>query len=181
MQRQHLNQYIKFIYTENVVRVVLFVALLWPPKIYFDRWVFYFSVYGERQIFICSAANVTITVCYTLINSAIIQKKNRINFFSCHFTTAGIYLLTVNRNTRTGVKYVQVNIKDTRTMPLEPFWLTYFTPCSSVPIVNFEHVIASWDKNFKIIRLRCNLFNIFFGTAKNFLYLYGSYILNLKE
>ena len=72
---------IKFIYTENVIRVVLFVALLWPPKIYFDRWVFYFSVYGERQIFICSAANVTITVCYTLINSAIIQKKIESIFF----------------------------------------------------------------------------------------------------
>ena len=29
-----------------------------------------------------------------------------------------------------------VNNKDTR---------TYFTPCSSVSIVNFEHVIAGWD------------------------------------
>ena len=28
------------------------------------------------------------------------------------------------------------NNKDTR---------TYFTPCSSVSIVNFEHVIAGWD------------------------------------
>ena len=36
---------------------------------------------------------------------------------------AGIYLLKVNnRNTR-----------------------TYFTPCSSVSIVYFEHVIAGWD------------------------------------
>ena len=33
VQRQHLNQYIKFIYTENVVRLVLFVVLLWPLKI----------------------------------------------------------------------------------------------------------------------------------------------------
>ena len=24
-------------------------------------------------------------------------------------------------------------------------FLTYFTPCSSVSIVNFEHVIAGWD------------------------------------
>ena len=49
LQRQHLKQYVKFIYTENAVRIVLFVALLWPPKIYFDRWFFYFSVHGERQ------------------------------------------------------------------------------------------------------------------------------------
>ena len=29
----------------------------------------------------------------------------------------------------------KVNNKDTR---------TYFTPCSSVSVVNFEHVIADW-------------------------------------
>ena len=32
----------------------------------------------------------------------------------------------------------KVNNKDTR---------TYFTLCSSVSIVNFEHVIAGWDLN----------------------------------
>ena len=31
----------------------------------------------------------------------------------------------------------KVNNKDTT---------TYFTPCSSVSIVNFEHVIFGWDK-----------------------------------
>ena len=25
--------------------------------------------------------------------------------------------------------------------------MTYFTPCSSVSIVNFEQVIASWEQN----------------------------------
>ena len=40
---------IKFIYTENVVRLVLFVVLSWPPKIWFYRWFFYFSVYDDRQ------------------------------------------------------------------------------------------------------------------------------------
>ena len=35
----------------------------------------------------------------------------------------------------------KVNNKDTRTTPM----LTYFTPCSSVFIVIFEHVIAGWD------------------------------------
>ena len=40
----------------------------------------------------------------------------------------------------------EVNNKDTRTTP------TYFTPCSSVSIVNFEHVISGWDgwEKFKI-------------------------------
>ena len=32
----------------------------------------------------------------------------------------------------------KINNKDTRTMPLA------FTPCSSVSVVNFEHVIAGW-------------------------------------
>ena len=32
----------------------------------------------------------------------------------------------------------KINNKDTRTMPLAS------TPCSSVSVVNFEHVIAGW-------------------------------------
>ena len=57
----------------------------------------------------------------------------------------------------------KVNSKDSRTMPLASFWYlhcslwTYFTPCSSVSIVNFKHVIAGWDavtafrpKDFKV-------------------------------
>ena len=50
----------------------------------------------------------------------------------------------------------KVNNKNTRTFPAEQLHLlrsgvlivilwTYLTPCSSVFIVNFEHVIASWD------------------------------------
>ena len=35
-----------------------------------------------------------------------------------------------------------VNNKDTRTTPMAPY--TYFTPCSSVSNVNFEHVNAGW-------------------------------------
>ena len=44
----------------------------------------------------------------------------------------------------------KVNNKDTRTTPFASFWClycqlwTYFTLCSSVSIVNFEHVIAGW-------------------------------------
>ena len=37
-----------FIYRENVVRLPLFV-LLWPIKILFDQWFFYFSVHGGWQ------------------------------------------------------------------------------------------------------------------------------------
>ena len=45
----------------------------------------------------------------------------------------------------------KVNNKDTKTTPLASFWYlsywlwTYFTPCYSVAIVNFEDVIAGWD------------------------------------
>ena len=44
----------------------------------------------------------------------------------------------------------KVNNKDTRTTPLAAFWClscqiwTYFTPCSSVSIVNFEQANAGW-------------------------------------
>ena len=49
-----------------------------------------------------------------------------------------------------GVKYVQINNKDTRTTPFASFWFlycslwTYFTPCSSISIVNFQQVNAGW-------------------------------------
>ena len=33
---------IKFIYIENIVRLVLFVVLSWLPNIWFDRWFFIF-------------------------------------------------------------------------------------------------------------------------------------------
>ena len=52
----------------------------------------------------------------------------------------GIYLLKVNnRNTRT---WCEIYSKLTTETPTS-FW-TYLTPCSSVSIVNFEHVIADW-------------------------------------
>ena len=44
------------------------------------------------------------------------------------------------------------NNKETRTTPVASFWClycylwTYSTSCSSVSIVNFENVIASWEK-----------------------------------
>ena len=37
----------------------------------------------------------------------------------------------------------KVNNKDTRTTPL-----AYLIPCSSVSILNFEHVIAGWKYRF---------------------------------
>ena len=54
---------------------------------------------------------------------------------------AGIYLLNVNnRNTRTKCEIcskLTIKTPERRHRP-------YFTPCSSVSIVNFEHVIAGW-------------------------------------
>ena len=49
LQWQHLNQYIKFIYIENVLRPILFVVLLWLPEIWFYWWFSYFSVLDDRQ------------------------------------------------------------------------------------------------------------------------------------
>ena len=60
----------------------------------------------------------------------------------------GIYLLKgKNRNTRT--RLLRVNNKDTRKTPVVVLMsllltLKYFTPCSSVSIVNFEHLCAGW-------------------------------------
>ena len=57
-----------------------------------------------------------------------------------------------SRNTRKGVKYVQLWNKDTRTSSISTFWClygplwTYFTPCSDVSILNFEYVIVGRDK-----------------------------------
>ena len=48
---------------------------------------------------------------------------------------AGIYLLKVNNSkTRTSCLYYQRR--------------TYFTACSSVSVVNSEHVIAGWESSF---------------------------------
>ena len=50
-----------------------------------------------------------------------------------------------------GVKYVQINHKDIKTTSMTSFWclycwlLTYFTPFSSVSIVDFEQVNVSWN------------------------------------
>ena len=51
----------------------------------------------------------------------------------------------------------KVNSKDTRTTLIASFCCvycklsTYFTPCSSVSVVNFEHVIADWKENLSEI------------------------------
>ena len=49
---------------------------------------------------------------------------------------------------------LKVNNKDTRTMQMASFWRfyklwTYFTPCYSVSIVNFEQVNAGWDVSYQ--------------------------------
>ena len=65
---------------------------------------------------------------------------------------AGIYLLKVNnRNTRTRCEICSKLIIKYQNNALASFrylycWLwTYFTPCSIVSIVNFEHVFGGWD------------------------------------
>ena len=64
------------------------------------------------------------------------------------FTRSELTIVTIEK----GVKYVYN--KDTRTTSLALFWHLYchlwtcFTPCSSVSIVNFEHLSAGWSFPF---------------------------------
>ena len=54
-------------------------------------------------------------------------------------------------NNPAGIYLLKVNKKDTRTTPMASFWClyswfwTYFTTCSRVSIVKFEHVITGWS------------------------------------
>ena len=60
--------------------------------------------------------------------------------------TAGNYMFKVNnKNTRTRCEIcskLTVTTPEKRTLNIQ--LLTYFTPCSSVSIINFKHVIAGW-------------------------------------
>ena len=68
-------------------------------------------------------------------------------------TPPGIYLLKINnRNTRIRCEIcskLTIKIPERRQWRRSGVFIinfkTYFTPCSSVSIVNFEHVIAGWD------------------------------------
>ena len=70
------------------------------------------------------------------------KKTSKFRILKDSVNPAGIYLLKVNnKNTRTKVwNMFRVNNKDTRMTPM-----TYFTPCSHVSIINFEHVIAGCE------------------------------------
>ena len=45
----------------------------------------------------------------------------------------------------------KVNNKDTRTTPVSLLLNLNFTPCSSISIVNFEHVNADWVSAVKVL------------------------------
>ena len=55
------------------------------------------------------------------------------------FTCSKVTMETLEQD----LKYVQSNNKDTKTTSLA-YFTTYFTSCSTVSIVNFEHLIAGW-------------------------------------
>ena len=80
-----------------------------------------------------------------------------IYFYRRMMILADIFLLKVNnRNTKTRCEICsKLTIKNTRMTSIASFccfycslW-AYFTPCSSVSTVNFEHVIAGWDESSK--------------------------------
>ena len=63
------------------------------------------------------------------------------------FTCSKLTIETLEK----GVKYIQINNKNTKTMSLTSFWCfycklwTYFSSFSSACIVNFEQVNVSWE------------------------------------
>ena len=90
----------------------------------------------------------------------------------CLPVSAGIYLLQVNnRNTRTKYEICSKLTIKTPEWCQASFWYlccelwTNFTPCSSVSVVNFEHVIAGLDfsahqsKNYQCLQGLNGFFN----------------------
>ena len=69
------------------------------------------------------------------------------------FTCSKLTIETLEQGVKYVNKYVKVN-KANRTTPdvalVSLLLTTYFTPCFNVSIVNFEHVIAGWVREFKI-------------------------------
>ena len=81
------------------------------------------------------------------------------------YASAGIYLLKVNnRSTRTRCEICSK-------LPIKT---PYFTPCSSVSMINFEQVITGWDNSttskifliYKLLTLKRQPFSIFFFFLK---------------
>ena len=91
---------------------------------------------------------------------------------------AGNYTFKVNnRDSRKRCAYVQNKPEDTRTTPIASFWCLYcqpwicFTPCSTISIVNFEHVntgcvtkLCSFNFIFYSVITRALVFKICFTT-----------------
>ena len=80
--------------------------------------------------------------------------------FTCAFTFSKVTIEKLEQV----VKYFTVSNKDTRaTLWCLSLWLTltYFTPCSDVYNVNFEHVIAGWERAlpYKKIQHRFNRYH----------------------
>ena len=55
---------------------------------------------------------------------------------------AGIYQLKVNNKNR-------IRCEICSKLTIKTAERRYFSPCSSVSVVSFEHVIAGWEKAFK--------------------------------
>ena len=106
----------------------------------------------------------------TAVKSPTVAYCNLDETISCH-CPAGIYLLKVNnRNTRTRCEIcskLTIKIPDDANVLTASFWYPYcylwiyFTPCSSVTIINLEHVIAGWVVPFcTCLKYRKRLFYV---------------------
>ena len=92
------------------------------------------------------------------LSGALVENGLKGNYSECEYAfsiyPAGIYLLKVNnRNTRTRCEICSK-------LTIKILW-TYFIPCSSVSIFNFEHVIAGW-----VCPWNCNM-AVMFELLKN--------------
>ena len=84
-----------------------------------------------------------------IINKNVFSLKLNFNYsFEMLMFLKGQYFLFSDTNFEnwlaTGIYMLKVNSKDTR---------TYFIPCSTVSIVDFEYVIAGWDRGTRIAAL----------------------------
>ena len=111
---------------------------------------------STRNIFTFSLTYAFLNQCFLFQSTSLLcklsveSKRFSERYTLIHNYPAGMYLLKViNRNTRTRCEiYSKLTIKLPEQRRLSH--LSYFTPCSIVSIVNFEHVITGWVSSYML-------------------------------
>ena len=122
-----------------------------------------YLTYFMRLVYFCMFSDVFIRSKLTMFNYMfnytfkVNNGNNRTRCKLCSKLTMFNYIFNYmfkinNRNTRTRCKIsskLTIKTPEWRLALLLTFWV-YFTPCSSVSIVNFEHVIADWEETSRV-------------------------------